>query len=357
MTTPHRDNENVGFLKTFATATIGSRSGSLSEHATLLRFLPGTKGFHRRYERLLERLRILQEVLKAQVQEHLRTLRGLTLAVFDDTPIKKCGTCFEGEGVFFDHVKGTFYDGYTACSTALYRGGKIGVIDVEIAPEKDTKITLFQSAIKTLSEQEFSPDVFLFDAWYAVKPVLDTIEEHHKVYVTRLKSNRIVLYEDERISLRELASSINHEQYTRIVLHGKTYWVVDLVLDLNGLEAQRVLISKDAVFAKPVFLTTNNSNFGTKFVLGLYAKRFAIEVFFKDAKQHLKLETFQCRTLPKWKLHFTLLQLIHWTIQRRNSISKTIRKIRDSVDKITSYINKNTAFLKILDEFSQKCQT
>lgn len=119
---------------------------------------------------------------------------------------------------------------------------------------------------------------------------------------------------------------------------------------------QRVLISKDDVFAEPVFLTTNNINFSTKFVLALYLKRFAIEVFFKDAKQYLKLETFQCRSRRKWNLHFVLLQILHWSIQRRDSISKTVRKIRDSVDKIKSYINKNKPFLKILDEFSRRCQ-
>jgi len=355
--TTHRDDRNIGFLKAFAIATLGGRTGSLSEHATLLRYPPGTKGFHRRYERLLERTKTLQCAYKKQVQEHLQELPGLVLASFDDTSIRKSGRCFEGQATYFDHVKGIFYSGYNVCSTALYRAGKVGVVDTEVSSKDETKIALFQRTVESLCLESCAPDVFLFDAWYALKPVLGIIEQHHKAYVTRLKSNRLVIFDDERISLKELAMSIDHNQYTRIVVHGRTFWVIDTTLELNGLGERRVLISKDAVFAKSVFLTTNNRNFSTKFVLNLYLKRFSIEVFFKDAKQYLNLETFQCRSRRKWELHFVLVQMLHWSIQRRDSISKTVRKIRDSVDKIMSYINKNAAFLEILDEFSKRCQT
>ena len=166
----------------------------------------------------------------------------------------------------------------------------------------------------------------------------------------------IAVFDDEKVSLRSLARSIEHEQYKQIVVHNRTFWVLDLELKLN-IGKQRVLMCKDKVFAEPIFLTTNSRTFSTKFVLILYQKRFTIEVFFKDAKQLLNLTTFQCRSQVKWELHFVLLQILHWSIQQKSSISKTVRTMWNSVEKCLSYINKNPLFQKIIDDFIARCQT
>ncbi|MBR9703135.1 transposase [Candidatus Woesearchaeota archaeon] len=352
--TTYSDDKDVEVLQSFAAAMLRSRRGVLTEYATLLRFPQGTRGFHRQYERLLRRVDTLKQALRAQVQEHLQDKAGLTLVIFDDTTIKKTGKQFENEGVHHDHTGGGYYQGFTACTTAVYKHGKIGVLETVFANDTLTKLEQCQTAF-TSACKDVHPDVFLFDTWYALEPLLSTIEQLNKVYVTRLRSNRVVLFDNERVSLRELAASIPHDQYTRIRIHRRTFWVLDLQLDLNGLGEQRVIISKDAVHANPVFLTTN-AQFTTKFVVNLYLKRFAIELFFKDAKQFLNLETFQCRSKEKWELHLTLIHLLHWCIQKKNSISKTVRAIRESVDKIMSYINKNELFNKLFDELRSRCQ-
>ena len=357
MAMPYRDYESKAFLQCFAAATLCSRSGSLAEQATLLRFQPGTRGFHRRYEQLAARSAALQDSLRSQVQEHLRECKGLTLAIFDDTPIRKMGNNFEGQAWHFDHSMGNYYRGFTACSTILYRGGKFGVLQTQCSSENTTKLSLLNDAVALLCREPLAPDVFLFDAWYALAPVLHVIEQHKKIYITKLKSNMIARFDEDNISLRVLAKSLEHKQYERIVVHDRAFWVLDLELSLKTLGMQRVLVCKDDVFAEPIFLTTNSKNFSTKFVLILYQKRFQIEVFFKDAKQYLNLSTFQCRSRAKWELHFVLLQVLHWSIQRRNSISKTVRKLWNSVESAASYINQNELFQKIIDDFSTRCQT
>jgi len=357
MAMPYRDDKGREFLQCFAAATLCSRRGSLAEQATLLRFQPGTRGFHRRYDELAQRRVALQKSLQSQVQEYLRDCKGLTLAIFDDTPIRKMGDHFEGQAWHFDHSAGNYYRGFTACSTAVYRGGKFGVLQTQCSSENTTKLSLLNDAVASLCQEPLAPDVFLFDAWYALAPVLHVIEKHKKIYITKLKSNMIATFGDENISLRTLAKSLEHEQYARIVVHDRTFWVLDLELSLKTLGTQRVLICKDEVFAEPIFLTTNSRTFSTKFVLMIYQKRFQIEVFFKDAKQYLNLSTFQCRSRRKWELHFVLLQILHWSMQRRDSISKTVRNIWNSVESATSYINKNSLFQKIIDDFSARCQT
>ena len=340
MKTPYSDDKGVvGFIKSFVVAMIRSRHGVLAEFATLLRFQPGTKGFHRRYERLVSLMNHLKQAYKEEVSSHLKTLPGLTLGIFDDTTIKKAGRCFEGEGVHHDHITGKNYNGFKVCSTAIYRGGKTAVVETTFSSKQESKIDLFKESFNSLCHEELAPDVFLFDTWYSLKPVLKLIEEHCKLYVTRLRSNRVTFVDDECLSLKLLAINFSHHQYCPVRVHGRTYWVIDIRLNLSGLGEQRVIVSKDSVHARPVFLTTNSETFSTKFVLILYLKRFQIELFFKDAKQFLNLETFQCRTKEKWGLHFLFVQLVHWFIQRRNSISKVVRGIRESLDKIQSYIN------------------
>lgn len=357
MAMPYSDDNNRTFLQCFGAATLCSRRGSLAEQATLLRFQPGTRGFHRRYDELVQRRAVLQKSLRSQVQKHLHDCKGLTIAIFDDSPIRKMGDKFEGQAWHFDHSMGNYYHGFTACSTAIYRGGKFGVLQTQCSTEHTTKIALLNDAVASLCQEPLAPDVFLFDAWYALAPVLHAIELHKKIYITKLKSNMIACFDDEKMSLRALAKGIEHVQYEHIVVHERSFWVLDLELSLKTLGTQRVLVCKDDVFAEPIFLTTNSRTFSTKFVLILYQKRFKIEVFFKDAKQYLNLSTFQCRSREKWELHFVLLQILHWSIQRRNSISKTVRKIWNSVESATLYINKNDLFQKIIDDFSTRCQT
>ena len=236
----------------------------------------------------------------------------------------------------------------------MYRCGKLGVLDARI--DYSSKLDACRQAFEHLCEHELAPDVFLFDAWYAAEALLDALEKMGRVYITRLRSNRAVELEGERASLRALATGINHEEYRRLRVDGRSFWVVDLLLDLKGRARQRVLICKDAVHADPIFLTTNSKSFSTKFVISLYQKRFVIEVFFKDAKQFLHLETFQCRALEKWQVHLVLVRVVHWCIQRKNSISNTIFPIRNSVEKLASYINKNALLQQFIDELDARCQ-
>ncbi len=355
MTTRYSDDQLGEQLKLFVSALMTARRAVMTEYRKVLRFSPTARTFHRRYERLVALVDELKAALREQVLARLSEEQGLLLAIFDDSPLHKAGRKFESESSQYDHVKGCFYDGFTPTSLALYRNGKVGVIETTLAPS--SKLDECLCAFERLCEEHIAPDVFLFDAWYASTGLLAAIERLERVYITRLKSNRLVLVGDEQVSLRSLAASATHDQYAHVIVHGRSFWVIDTMLDVNGLGTRRVLICKNGVFAAPVFLVTNSANFSTKFVIMLYQKRFAIEVFFKDAKQLLNFSTLQCRSAAKMDVHFVLVQITHWCAQRRGSISKTIRRIRDSVEEVTSYINENTLFKEFLDELSARCQT
>lgn len=79
----------------------------------------------------------------------------------------------------------------------------------------------------------------------------------------------------------------------------------------------RVIVSKQGQHDEQIFLITKALNFSAKFIVALYLKRF-------------------------------------WSIQIKNSISKTMSDIRESVDKCLLFINQNLMLNKFFDELSKR---
>ncbi|KKQ79304.1 MAG: hypothetical protein UT01_C0043G0002 [Candidatus Daviesbacteria bacterium GW2011_GWA1_38_7] len=165
----------------------------------------------------------------------------------------------------------------------------------------------------------------------------------------------VKLYLEEKATVA--VRKIPHKDYTPIKIKEKSYWIYEKKIDFKTFGLLRVVVSKEGVHDEPVFFVTNNDKFTAKFIVKLYLKRFSIEVFFKDAKQFLNLETFLCRNAQKWDIHLLLTNVVHWAIQKKNSISKMVRKIQENISECVFFINENRAIEKFFDELRRKCQT
>ena len=154
-----------------------------------------------------------------------------------------------------------------------------------------------------------------------------------------------------------LFNPLEHKEYKKVKIEGKSYWIYDFEANFKTYGELRVIVSKESVYDEPTFFVTNAMNFTGKFILKLYKKRFAIEVFFKDAKQFLNLESFQCRSSKSWELHLLLINVLHWSIQKRKSISKIVRKIRENFEHCLLFINQNQLIARFLEEVRRKCLT
>ena len=242
---------------------------------------------------------------------------GLILGIVDDSPIHKTGKNFPKQQIQHDHNTNTFFPGMRVLSSGIYRKGKFGAISSKIVGKNDNKLDIAKYDIDILIS-DFNVDVILFDSWYCKNPVLKKVLEHNVIYISRLRcDSKVVLYDDENLRLDNLAMNLKHDQYRKIEIQGKSYWICDLVLNFETYGTLRVIISKEGQHKKPIFLTTNSNNFLAEFVVKLYLKRFSIEVFFKDAKQFLNFETFLCRPENKWDLHLLLTNILHWCIQKK----------------------------------------
>ncbi|MEW6408310.1 MAG: transposase [Patescibacteria group bacterium] len=349
-------DKSIDFLKQEFAATIRSRTGSLSEKATLLRFKPGTKAFHRSYEKLVGKAKQMLRIFHKSILKFLPK-KGLRIGIFDDSSIKKTGKNFPKQQIHHEHTNNTFYSGMKLFSTAIYQCGKLATISSEIVGKEENKLEVASDMVETLVHR-FDVDIILFDSWYCKSLVIEKILEHQLLFISRLRcDSKVVLDKKTKTRLDELAKSIPHKQYTKIKINGKSYWIYDATLNFEAYGKLRVIFSKEGQYEEPIFLTTNAEKFAAKFIVKLYLRRFLIEVYFKDAKQFLHLETFFCRPEEKWDLHLLLTNILHWCIQQKKSISKTIRRVRENINQCLLFINENPLLCKFFEGLKKTCQT
>jgi len=345
----------IDFGKKLFATVLRSRKGALAELSRLLRFQNGTRGFHREYERILPLIAELKEAYKLCVLSTFHSI-GFRLGIIDDTDVKKTGEQFPHEKIQHDHTTNSFFTGMKVISSAVYQYGKVATVSSRIVKDEDNKLLLARDDVDLLVDDYFV-EIFLFDSWYCKSPVIEKVNERGKIFISRLRTDSSVQQENKNIPLNKLIQKVPHNQYKLVKIRGKSYWIYEVTLNFKTYGVLRVIASKEGVHDKPIFLTTNTEKFTEKFIVKLYLKRFSIEVFFKDAKQFLNFETFLCRNAQKWEVHLLLTNIVHWAIQKKNSISKIVRKIQENISECLLFINENQSLKKFFDELRRKCQT
>jgi len=348
-------NKVIDFGRRLFASILRSRKGALTELSRLLRFQKGTKGFQREYERLLPLINKLKDAYKQCILSTFSSV-GFRIGIIDDTDVEKTGEQFPHEKVQHNHTTNSFFTGMKVISSAVYQCGKVAVVSSRIVKEEDNKLLLARDDIDMLIDDYFV-EIFLFDSWYCKSPVIQKVNEREKIFVSRLRADSSVEQGGKHIPLNELIQKIPHNQFKLVKIRKKSYWIYEIILKFKTYGLLRVIISKEGVHDKPIFLTTNTEKFTGKFIVKLYLKRFSIEIFFKDAKQFLNFETFMCRNAQKWDMHLLLTNVMHWAIQKKNSISKTVRKMQENISICLLFINENSLIKIFFDELRKKCQT
>jgi IS4 transposase len=347
-------DKTIDFGKQLLGSVLRSRTGALSEMAKLLRFQSGTKGFEREYNRLVSLVESIKESYKLSILAQLPSI-GLRLGIVDDSDIEKSGKTFPKQQIH-RNSDGSFYSGMKALASAVYQNGKVAVVSSRIVGKEDNKLKVAEDEIDQLID-DFLVEIFLFDSWYCKNPLINHIKDRGRLFISRLRKNTKAVFDEDQERLDAVVKGLPHSEYERVSVCGKPYWVKDVELTLNSYGKSRVIISKEGVHDNPIFLLTNAESFSATFIVKLYLRRFSIEIFFKDAKQFLNFETFLCRKECKWDLHLLLTNILHWAIQRKKSISKTVREIRENIADCLLFINENLLLKNFFEELRKRCLT
>lgn len=252
--------------------------------------------------------------------------------IIDDSLIEKFGKFMEAVSKQYDHSQSKYLK-YAHCLVALIYADKNGNryplnFDLwrskqdcqEVDQEFRTKIEIAKDLIQYAIDQGIPFQGVLFDSWYFCKDLVDFIESHSKDWVARSKNNRNLVHQGKTINLKEYAKTINTREkrsLQELTIKEKKFCRFKAIKkSLPCLKRRkqtvRILISyeydKNKKLSKePIFLVSNRKNLRPEKLLQIYQMRWAVETFFRDAKQHLGLEDYQMRKLKGIKSHWCLV--------------------------------------------------
>ena len=258
-----------------------------------------------------------------RLKDSLSNRKGGVLIV-DDTIIEKSGEHIDGVGFLFDHCKRKSVRCHDIVST-FYKNMNMHIplyftlyLKEEYASHMDiwfkTKIQIALELIKK-SLIQVTPEVIVFDAWYMSKELVDFISSRGLFWVSSAKSNRLIQIDDLWISVSMYARDISKKMFNRInklVGEQRFKWIYETTVVMKNIGLVKLVILRERGNSKScTFLVSNNIDLNGLQVLEYYKKRWSIEVFHRDCKQHLGMGEYQVRQLDAVVIHLHLVVLVY----------------------------------------------
>ena len=259
-----------------------------------------------------------------RLKQSLPYIKGSVLIV-DDTIIEKSGKQMDGMGFLFDHCKGKSVRCHDIVSTFYhYREMHVPLYFTPYVKEEHstgldiwfkTKIQIALDLLRKLLMQ-VSPEVVVFDAWYMSKELVDFVNGRGLVWVSQAKSNRLIQVDDGSwISVNVFAQGLPKQVFNRIdkvVDERRFKWIYETTMMMKHVGMVKLVVLRQRKNSKTfTFLVSNNTALDGLQILEYYKKRWAIEVFHRDCKQHLGMGEYQVRRLDAVVIHLHLVVLAY----------------------------------------------
>jgi len=284
-----------------------------------------------------------------RLKENLEGIEEGGVLILDDSFIEKTGKSMDGVGYLYDHSKKKSILCHDIVST-LYINGNRRVplyfnpyLKKEVAEELDIWFkTRIEIAIELLKKSFLwvKPRVVVFDEWYMSKEILEFLNSHGFDWVSMAKSNRLILQENgEWINLEKYSKIISKNCFKKIdkELDERRYrWFYETVVVMKNVGEIKLVILKERINSKSCkFLVSSNTSMGGLEVLEYYKKRWNIEVFYRDCKQHLGMGEYQVRKLDAVVIHLHLVFLAY-TLLKNNCFNPIVKEILQGIKAIGS---------------------
>jgi SRSO17 transposase len=259
--------------------------------------------------------------------------------VVDDTIGQRFGKKMPGISSHFDHTTGRHMMGQQVLTLGLsseegfipldselftsqvkaqplvqpFKDGRCTVAKRYRVAEQETKPNMVASMVKRALRAGIEGDYLLADAWFGSKAILRLCEETSLVAILRMKKGKLKYRITDTIDGRQVKQELDakalyqhsaRKQWQRIAGQKYQAKVVDVEVNLTEKKKDptkwikvRLLFVRGTTEQKKaqvgkhdwaLFLCTDLSMSATD-ILQMYALRWAIEVYFKEAKQHLGL--------------------------------------------------------------------
>ena len=308
---------------------------------------------------------------------------GVTAFVLDDTIKIRSGKKMPGVSSHFDHTTGRHVMGQQVLTLGLSCAQGFVPIDSELftgqtnvqglpTPFKDgrsiaaqrhrvalkqTKPEMACAMIARAQREGIDAQYLLADAWFGTKPMIAMAEDALLTAIVRMKKNKMKyrhsLHLPDKAVCKEmdvcaLYQSAVRGQWEKIA--GQPYQSKTVVVDLNLNDPKdeaarwikvRLLFVRgvvDSDKAHPgkhdwcVFLSTDTQLDAQK-MLELYAMRWAIEVYFKETKQHLGFLKEQARHYACYvaSIHLTAIRFCLLVIAKQQHDASGVAQMRQQI--------------------------
>ena len=253
-------------------------------------------------------------------------LRG-GIFIVDDTISHHVGKHMEGAGWHHDASKGKSVWGHQLVTSHYVKRWLSIPLDFRMYIKEEqaggkfrTKPEFARELVEQAVKHGIHFSCVVFDTWYFSVDFADFLEGLGKDWVTRCKSNRVVI-SGVRRPISGWAGDLPKKDFERIVLERKDgskeiYYACSRTVRLEGFEKRvRVVVSySEEKFEKredPYFYCTNRTDWEVRRIMRAYAKRFEVDAFYKDAKQNLGMEEYELRKIGGIKRHLQMILTAH----------------------------------------------
>lgn len=265
----------------------------------------------------------LKKLNAIRLRESLHQRNGGVL-VLDDMLIEKYGKLMDGVGYLMDHCSGRTILCHDVVSTFYWQGKQQLPLYVQPYVKKDVADrmdlwfkTRIQIAVDLLrrSLSQVTPEAVVFDAWYMSKEILDFLNSRGLIWVSEAKCNRLIQMKEKWMQIKAFAGCLEKTAFKRIdkTFGEKRYkWIYETEVLMKNVGMVKLIILRTRRNSKRfTFLVSNANGCSGSQVFAYYKKRWSIEVFHRDCKQHLGIGEYQARKLDAVVIHLHLVFLAY----------------------------------------------
>ena len=268
-------------------------------------------------------------------------------AIYDDTiaektkPSSQATSVIQEASFHHSHLKGKQVYGHQLLTTMLSCGKKILPYYIQRYKKGEkSKIEMVCEIVESLPSPKGAA-YGLCDSWFTNQKVINAHFKKGYHLIGALKTNRVIYPKGLSIQIKEFTQYIEKNDVCLVTVNNSKYWVYRYEGHLNGVDNAIVLLCwHENAFKKEgalhAFLCTD-TELSNQTILEYYSKRWPIEVFFRQTKNNLGLNTYQVRSTKSIDRLLFLISLTYiYCSMRENangSFSKGLLICRNDVKK------------------------
>ena len=312
--------------------------------------------------------------------------KQLSAFVIDDTVKTRRGKTMPGVSSHFDHLTARCVMGQQIVTLGVANEAQFVPVDNEIfisgrkeqavdyqfkdgrsiaakryqKSKEQTKPEMVCDMIARAIRGGIHADYFLADAWFATKPILRMTIEHSLVAIVRMKKNKMkyrLTINGETHLLCAQALYKRHVKGHWQALNNVPYQSKSIVVELNLTSSDKApaqWVKVKLLFVRSInetkqqaskhdwalFLTTDSQLEDEK-ILEVYALRWGIEVYFKEAKQKLGFLKEQSRHYSAYiaSIHLTGLRFCLLLFAKQEEGSARVSEVRNDFEESLRSLN------------------